>query len=187
MQVPLEISFQNMEQPESAEALIREKVAKLEKICDYISSCRVDVDKPQEHRTSGNPYRVRIDITIPPGHEIVVDRNLGQDAMHLNLEAVIRDAFDRAERQVKRLMDKQRGDVKVHPDQQTVALVSKLFPEQGYGFLRSVDGRDIYFHKNSVLNDDFDRLKVGTGVNYFEEMGENGAQASNVQIVNKPG
>ena len=187
MQVPLEISFHNMPSSQSAENVIRQKVSKLEKIHDHIISCRVVVDKPQEHRDSGNPYQVRIDIKVPPGHDIIVDRNIGDDTMHLDLDAVIRDAFDRAERQLKRLLEKQRQDVKVHPEQQTVALVDKIFKEKGYGFLRSVDGREIYFHKNSVLNDDFDRLEVGTGVNFFEEMGEKGAQASSVQIVDKPG
>ncbi len=187
MQVPLEISFHNMPSSTAAETIVREKSAKLDKIHDRLSSCRVAIDKPQEHQKSGNPYRVRIDITVPPGQEIVVDRNPGDGSMHLDLEAVIRDAFDKAERQLKRLVEKQRQDVKVHPEQQTVALVDKIFKDEGYGFLRSTDGRDIYFHKNSVLNNDFDRLEVGTGVHYFEELGEKGAQASSVQIVSKPG
>ncbi|MFB2918273.1 MULTISPECIES: cold-shock protein [Aerosakkonema] len=67
-----------------------------------------------------------------------------------------------------------------------MALVTKLFPEQDYGFIRSLDGRDIYFHRNSVLHDDYDRLEVGTGVRYVEQSGEMGPQ-ERVQIVDKPG
>jgi len=37
------------------------------------------------------------------------------------------------------------------------------------------------------LNDDFDRLEIGTGVRFVEEPGEEGPQASTVQIVDKPG
>lgn len=69
-----------------------------------------------------------------------------------------------------------------------VAIVTQIFPQEGYGFLRTVDeDREIYFHKNSVLHNDFERLTVGTGVRYVEEEGEKRPQATTVQIVNKPG
>jgi hypothetical protein len=37
------------------------------------------------------------------------------------------------------------------------------------------------------LHDDFERLEIGTGVRYFPSEGEQGPQASTVQIVDKPG
>ena len=50
-----------------------------------------------------------------------------------------------------------------------VAIVTQLFTEEGYCFLRTIDVyREIYFHKNSVLNNNFERLTVGTGVRYVE-------------------
>ncbi len=45
----------------------------------------------------------------------------------------------------------------------------------------------LYFHKNSVLGDEFERLEPGTGVRYVEEQGEKGPQASTIQIMDKPG
>ncbi|MCF8061137.1 MAG: cold shock domain-containing protein, partial [Deltaproteobacteria bacterium] len=99
----------------------------------------------------------------------------------------IHRAFDALERQVKRLKDKQQGEVKKHPGQEVGGMVNKIFAGEGYGFIRSVDGRDIYFHRNAVLDNDFDRLDIGTGVRFVEEEGEEGPQASTVQIVNKPG
>ncbi len=187
MQVPLEISYNNVEKTQSIDDLIHQESDHLEKICDYITSCRVAVEKPQEHQQSGNPYRVRIDITLPPGQEIIVDRNLGKDAMHADLDTVVRESFGRAERQLKKLMAKQRDDVKTHPAQEANGVIQKLFLKEGYGFIQTVEGREVYFHQNSVLNSDFNRLEIGTGVHYFEEMGEKGAQAGNVQIVDKPG
>lgn len=60
--------------------------------------------------------------------------------------------------------------------------------EGDYGFLRTLDtGREIYFHRNSVSDRDFERLEVGTGVQFAEEEGEMGPQATTVQIVDKPG
>ena len=44
------------------------------------------------------------------------------------------------------------------------------------------DGREIYFHRNSVLNGRFDRLERGAKVRFIEEMGEKGPQASTVVV-----
>jgi cold shock CspA family protein len=65
------------------------------------------------------------------------------------------------------------------------ARVAKLFPEEGYGFLETPDGREVYFHRNSVKDSGFDRLEIGTEVRFAEESGEQGPQASAVIIVGK--
>jgi cold shock CspA family protein/ribosome-associated translation inhibitor RaiA len=187
MKVPLEIAFKGIEHTEEIEALIRDEADKLERVCDYLSSCRVAVEKRQQHQEVGNPYRVRIDLTVPPGHELVVRREPSKGDMHDPLEIVLKHAFTSAARQLRKLVELQRGAVKVHPEQQVTAVVHKLFPQEGYGFLRTVDTQDeIYFHRHSVLHDDFDRLTIGLGVRYTAEEGEKGLQATSVQIVDKP-
>lgn len=186
MNVPLEISYHNMDRSETIDRLIRTKVEKLEQVCDHLSSCRIAVEKAQ-HEHAGNPYRIRIDLTVPPGHELVVTRNPGEGRPHERLPTVVRRAFDAARRQLQDLTEQQRGQVKRHAAQEANAVVLRLFPEQGYGFLKALDGREIYFHRNSVLQRDFDRLEPGTGVRMVEEMGEKGLQASTVEIVDKPG
>jgi len=107
--------------------------------------------------------------------------------MHDHVDAVLRDAFDAAWIQLREQMRKMRGEVKKHPDQEVGAFVDRLFPEQGYGFLKTIDGRELYFHRNSVLHNRFDHLAVGTGVRYVMEEGEKGPQASTVEIEDKPG
>lgn len=76
--------------------------------------------------------------------------------------------------------------MKNHPAQQVGGLVLRLFREQEYGFIKSPAGEEIYFHKNSLAGDDFDRLEVGTGVQWHQEESNNGPQASTVRIVDKP-
>ncbi len=186
MQIPLEISYRNVHKSETLEEIIQHKIDKLEKICDYITSCRVAIEKPQLHQKTGNPFRVRISLKMPPGHELVVRKESGKGDMHEGLTKVVRDAFDAVFRQVQELVEKQRADVKVHPEQMTNAVVDRIYSDEGYGFLRSTDGREIYFHKNSVLNNHFSRLSKGDGVRYVEEIGDDGAQASTVQLVEKP-
>ncbi len=187
MKVPLEIVFKGIEHADEVETLIREEADKLERVCHYMIHCRVAVEKRQQHQEVGNPYRVRIDMTVPPGHELVVKRETSKGDMHDPLDIVIKHAFNSAARQLQKLVEQQRGDVKTHPDQQVTAVVHKLFPNEGYGFLRTVDTQDeIYFHRNSVLHDDFDRLTIGLGVRYTAELGQKGLQATSVQIVDKP-
>jgi cold shock CspA family protein len=184
MDVPLELSFKGIKNTDPIEAVVREKVAKLERVCGHLNSCRVAIEKPQRHQDVGREYRVRIDMTVPPGHELVVKRESSKGDMHDPLDIVIRDAFNAAARRLEKLAAQQQGEVKSHPDQQTAGVVDKLFPEGGYGFLRAVDTQEeIYFHRNSVLHDGFDRLAVGTGVRYIAEMGLKGPQATTVQIV----
>ncbi len=188
MQVPLEIAFKDIANTTEIEDLIRLQVTKLERICGYITSCRVMVERPQEHQRVGNPYRVRIDLMVPPGHELVVRREPSQGDMHDPVEVVIRRAFDAAARRLQKLVRLQQGTVKTHREQQAAAVVHSLFPDRGYGFIRTVDSQeDIYFHRNSVLHNGFDRLKVGMGVRYSAEVGEKGLQATSVQIEDTSG
>ena len=188
MQGPVDISFKDIPKTPEIEDLIKKNIAKLEKVCDHITSCRVTVQKPQKHQQRGNPYQVNIDITVPPGHEIVAKHSASQGDMHNPLETVLTQTFHAAERQLKELNEKQRGDVKVHPQQQVMGVVNKIFPEEGYGFIKTVDtGEDIYFHKNSVSHDDYERLEIGTGVRFTAEQGDKGLQAASVEIIYKPG
>lgn len=187
MQVPLEISYRNVSKTDAIEALVREKAAKLEKFCDHINSCRVAIEKAHEHPKSGSPYRVRLDLTVPPGHELAVAKNPGEGTQYEPLETVIREAFEAARRQLVELNERQRNEVKRHPQQEMTAIVTQLFSEQGYGFLKTLEDEEVYFHQNSVLHNDFERLEIGTGVHCFVEQGQQGLQATTVQIVNKPG
>lgn len=187
MQVPLEVTYRDVPHTEAIEALVQEKVAKLERFCDHINSCHIAIEKVHDHPRSGSPYRVRIDLKVPPGHELVADQNPGQGTQYEPLEAVIRDAFEAAERQLKELNQRQQQHVKTHPMQETTGIVTKLLPEKDYGFLKTFEDQEVYFHRNSVLHDDFDRLAIGTGVHFFVEAGEQGPQASTVKVVDKPG
>jgi cold shock CspA family protein len=60
-------------------------------------------------------------------------------------------------------------------------------PEITFRGLEKSDEIETHIHKNAVLHTDFERLEIGTGVRYFPSEGEEGPQASTVQIVDKPG
>lgn len=196
MILPLQIAYRNMKPSEAVDTRIREEVTKLETFYSGIIHCRVMVEIPHRHQRKGDLYHVRIDMTVP-GAELVVKRepslhtalrqvNSDEEsksdeahAAHKDIFVVIRDAFKEARRQLQDFARKERGHTKLHVPQPS-ARVSRLFPDEGYGFLRTPEGTEIYFHKNSVLNDAFDRLTLGSSVTFTEEMGEKGVQASTV-------
>lgn len=187
MEVPLQVSYQGVQKTDEIDTLIRNYAASLEEVCDYLISCRVTVEKPHAHQDTGNPFRVRILVRMPPAHELVVKRESTKGDLHADLSTVIANAFDAMTRQLREATERQRSEVKTHPEQQVQAFVYRIFKEQGYGFLKTPDEREIYFHRNSVLHEDFDRMEVGTGVRFREEQGEKGPQATSVAIVDKPG
>jgi cold shock CspA family protein len=103
------------------------------------------------------------------------------------LSVLIARTFDAATRELQKTVALQRRDVKAHPTKDTQAVVERLVAEQGYGFLRTLDGQQVYFHRNSVLYGHWARLTVGAGVRYTPEIGEKGLQASSVEMVYKRG
>jgi cold shock CspA family protein len=101
---------------------------------------------------------------------------------HKDINIVIRDTFAAARRRLQDYARRQRGDVKEH-ESLSQARVIRLFPADDYGFLQAPDGAEIYFHRNSVLQDGFDQLEIGAEVSYVEEHGDKGLQASTVRLL----
>ena len=186
MSYPIQVTFHGLEPSPAIEARVRERAEKLAEFYDRIVSCRVVVEAPHHHHHKGRLYTVRIDLSVP-GDEIVVNRNSDRDHSHEDVYVAIRDAFDAARRRLQDYVRRRRGFVKRH-EPPAVARVARLFPEEGYGFLVTPEGDEIYFHRNAVLNDGFARLKVGCEVRYslIEGEGIKGPQASTVHLVGKP-
>lgn len=190
-----QITFRNMDPDERAEALILGQIDALERFFPNIQSCRVAVSAPVRQSVH---YNVRIDLIVP-GKELLVrntptlhDTLAGAEAakktksgeiqqMHRKLARAIRDSFGEMRRRLQDHVRKLRGAVKQH-EPPPVATVTRLFPGPGYGYLETEDGREIYFHRNAVLDGHFDQLRLGSVVQFAEEAGEKGPQASTVRV-----
>lgn len=183
MKLPLEIVFRNLEPSEAIEARVRERAEKLETFYGDIMSCRVAIEADHKHHHKGNLYHVRIDVTVPDT-ELVANREPREHQAHQDVYVAIRDAFDAMRRQLEDYARRRRGDVKRHQSAPHGYIVEML-PEQDYGRIKTADGRLIYFHRNSVVDADFDRLDIGDEVHFAEEMGELGPQASTVHVEGK--
>jgi len=185
MDLPLELSFRNMDPSDAVEARVRERVDKLETYFGRINSCRVVVEAPHRHQRKGKIFHVRIEIGVP-GRTIVVDRDPGKHRAHEDVYVAVRDAFDAARRQLEDHSRKSAGRIKTH-EVPTHGAVSVLNGLQGYGIATLPDGQEIYFHRNSVVNDGFEQLNVGDQVRLVVAEGESekGPQASTVTPIGK--
>lgn len=188
MQTAPELIFHDVDRSAWVETYILERVQRLERFADGITSCRVTLAQEQASHHKGNRYSVLVETRTPPNHDLAAKKAKVIHDMPQQLPALINLAFGAIERQLKKIAQLRRGETKSTQnghEGQPHGIVEKLFGE-GYGFLRELgDERQVYFHRNSVLHGDFERLSVGTEVRFSPEEGEDGTQASSVQVVGK--
>lgn len=200
MLLPVQVTIRNIEHHEGLEDYVRREAAKLERFYNQISSCRVMVERPQK-AASSKIYHVRIDLGVP-NEELVVkhfpslhgtlrdlqtQKSRGEERsvlQHKTPKRAIREAFEEMARQLQDYARRQNGTVK-SKHRAEEAVVKELLPEEGYGFLETDDGREIYFHQASVLDGCFPQLRIGTRVKFTEEAGEKGPQASTVKVIHR--
>lgn len=201
VQEELQIAFRNFDSSEWMERRVRDEVARLERYYPRIISCRVLLELAHRHHLAGNRFRVRIEIGLP-GDDIIVNhepdlhaalqdiaierpsRQAEVEPEHKHLVVAIDNAFETARRRLQDFARRQRGDTKAHAPRPTGKVV-RLDVAAEFGFIQATDGHEVYFHRNAVLNDDFDCLEIGTEVTFTEEAGDRGPQASTVRRIGK--
>lgn len=185
MLLPLQITWRNIEPSAAVEARIRELAQRLEKFSAQIVRCHVIIEAPHKHGHQGHLYEVHIQVTTPGGGA-VANREHRNHHSHEDVYVALRDAFRAVRRQLEDYERERRQDVKSHESEPS-GWVSELYPAEDFGRIQTSDGRSLYFHRNSVVGADFDRLTTGTGVRFVEASGERGPQASTVKLIAHPG
>jgi len=180
MQTQPQIDFQGMSQSPAIRDEIARHIEQLETRFGRITACRVLIRAPGDHHRSGGLYEIAVHLTVPNSPDVSVGRTPQNDERHADISFAINDAFKRARRQLQDRVRRLRGDVK-HHEAAPAGKVARIDPSGEFGFIETVDGREIYFHRNSVLNGAFPRLEPGTTVSYAEEDGDKGPQASTVR------
>lgn len=104
MQIPLQIALHGIAHSNSLYNAVQEKVEKLDRYYDRITSCRVVLELTGRHKHKGRQFTARIDLKVPGG-EIVVNKEHDED-----LQVALRDAFDAARRRLEDYARTQRGD-----------------------------------------------------------------------------
>lgn len=175
MQHQLQITWHGLDHSEVIETQIHQHVAALEKFYPNITSCRVAVELPHRHKHQGKLFNVRIHLRVPHG-EVIVNRD-----QHEDIQVALREAFDAARRQFEDVLRRQRGDVKVHAEP-LHGRVARLLPEEGYGFIETADGDELYFSRDNLVTPEFEQLSVGTEVQFIREDAAEGPQAKRVSV-----
>ena len=115
MDIPLELSFHNVDPSDALKTAVKEHVGKLEQFHDHIIGCRVVIELPHKsQKASGNPPDVHIVLRVP-GKEIVVSKELahnGHKKAATDAYAVLDNAFAVAASQLKAYRRISHGDVK---------------------------------------------------------------------------
>jgi ribosome-associated translation inhibitor RaiA len=113
MQVPIQITFRNIDSAPAVEALIREHAGALEQYFAGIIACRVVVEESTRRQHQGKLYHLRITLDVP-GREIVVNRDPAEHHAHEDILVAVHDAFAAARRQIEDYARTARGDIKTH-------------------------------------------------------------------------
>lgn len=183
MDKPLEITFHGIHSSPAVEAEIRDHVDKLEHRFGHLIGCRVAVELLHRQHKTGNLFDVHVEMQVPGG-ELVVSRapHRPRDKYaHPDLHVCLREAFRAAGRQLTEYKRRLSGEVKPH-EEAFVGQVSQLYPAEDHGFILTNEGSQLYFHRNSVMNEDFDRLKRGDAIHFVETVGDTGPIASKVWL-----
>ena len=120
MDIPLELSFHNIEASDALKAAVREHVGKLEQLHDHIIGCRVVIELPHKsQKAHGNQPDVHIVLRVP-GKEIVVSKELAHEGHKKNATdayAVLDNAFAVDAGRLKDYRRISHGDVKYKNDE----------------------------------------------------------------------
>lgn len=181
MQRPVEIAFHNLQSSPSIEAEIRERVDRLDTLYDRLIACRVSVEALHRQHQTGNLFEVHVVMSVP-GRDLAVSREphrAKERFAHPDVRVSLREAFRAAERQLLAHKRSSRGEVKPH-DEAFHGEVAQIDPQQDHGFILTSTGAQLYFHRNSLTGDGFDRLKRGDPVHFVQADGDTGPTAKRV-------
>ncbi len=173
MQIPLQITIRDMDRSDALDTAIHEHASKLEQFHSRITRCRVTVEQMRKHHQQGRHFAVKVDLRVP-GKEIVATRDHDEDVY-----VALRDAFDSAKRQLEETARELRGDVKTHVPA-LHGTIARMRLDEGYGFIETSDGRELYFSRDNVVHPPFEHLELGTVVQFIEELAAEGPQAKRV-------
>ena len=184
MQKPLQITFKNVDKSEHLEALIRERVEKLDHTYSRLIGCRVVLEAPARSGTAKQTLAIAIEMDVPGKPKIVAKRqDERRDAKGDNLK-LINQAFDAAQRQLEDLNRVVSRDVKQHDSAGETGCIMQVESHEDHGFVELAQGESLYFSRGAVIDNRFDDLKPGMMVHVTRASrnGSMGPQASAIRL-----
>ena len=174
MQTPLQITLQNVPHSDALEARVRQDMARLEHFHPRITSCRVVIEESGKRHDQGRQFAVRIELRAPAHEEAVSTLQ-----HHEDVYVALREAFHAVRRQLEDRVRIARGDVKRHAGPRH-GRVARIDQNEGFGFIETDEGDEVYFSRDNVVNPPFEHLMPGMEVRFVEEPAGDGVQARRV-------
>ncbi len=173
----LKIEARNVELRKGWQTKIEEEQKKLIRhYPNFVLHLRVSIEATTHHKQAG--YEIKLIATVP-NDTVVVSRSSEI------VRAALTESFDVLALQLKEIQRKKRKVKKQATSGDNtdgVGIIRKVSPHESYGFITSVDERDIYFHENSLKNLSIDDLSEGDSVIFGESYGDKGPQATWVRV-----
>ena len=183
METEPQIVFEHMDSSEALRARVLRELADLEQIHGRITSARVSMCAPPREHRKGYLYRTNIHLVLPGGREVAVSHNPQSGRADHDMYSSVQDAFDVARRQLSDQVRQMEGKVKAQAVAvEQIGQVIRLFPEDGFGFIVTPSGHEVFFSRKKVRHNGFGDMQIGTRVYFEEEMGDQGPLATMVRI-----
>src|SRR5258708_22410613 len=130
MQLAPEIIFNGIDRSTWVESYVAERLAHLERFSQDLTRCHVTLTREQTSHRKGNHYSVMVEVRVPRQHDLAVKKQKQIHDMQTQLPALINEAFGAIEKQLKRTVEKRRGEAKIH-NAQPHGLIEELCPHEG--------------------------------------------------------
>ena len=183
LDVPFQVTYRGLDPSRSITYLLQKRVAWLAHFSRQLMSCRILVEAPP-YLHQGNLFSVRIHLQLA-GAVVDVSRRSPLHSADKDVHVCIREAFDEARRELEDYERRRRRDIKSSERKSHGIIIQLVEDDGGYGFIRDEQGREFFFHAHSVLGEKYSRLQVGTEVKFSEKQGNEGPQATSVDLVGK--
>jgi cold shock CspA family protein len=183
MQVALEVSYSNIAETSGADETIRGYVRYLESAYDRVTSCRVRVAQRIGLNDSQPALpAVLLELGVSGASAIVIKHEPFDYKSGVN--DAIYQAFEKAEQQLKDLKQiyQTNSRIAAKADLSFLGRVVEIYPLEDYGYLLNKDNKRLYFHRDAIVEGDFDYLKNGDEAHYTEERSTGGPRASKIWI-----
>lgn len=173
----LEIESRNVDMTPRWKTEIEARMADLQRGHEDLLHSRVTLTKNPHHKKLDNVAEALIVVSLPGRHTLTARKE------DKTFEEAIRHAFDAVAIELRKYREKRaHTEVRLPPAPPHHGVISKLFPQEQYGFILKEGGGEVYFHAHALQGLSFEQLEDGTEVVYNIEQGDKGPQATVVTL-----
>jgi cold shock CspA family protein/ribosome-associated translation inhibitor RaiA len=173
----LEIQSRNVAMTPRWKTEIEARMDDLRRGHDDLTHGRVTLTKNRHHKKLANVAEALVVVTLPGRHTLTARKE------DKTFEEAIRSAFYAISIELRKYREKRaQTEIRLPPVPPHRGVVSKLFPNECYGFILKEGGGEVYFHANALQGLTFKELEDGAEVVFGLEQGDKGPQATVVTL-----